>query len=111
MLNRATGITRKDFFLTAEEKEEGEKLTEMEDAVTAVRDVYISKNHQNAMAMDSDDDCTVESQLTKGGVAPPENLEDTSDPPTAPLMTMYRHLRMRLVSQRLSYMLLTNQKK
>ena len=69
----------KIIFLTAEEKREGEKLIEIEDALTAARYVYISKDQQNAMTMDSDDDYTIWSKLTKGDAAPPEDLEDTSD--------------------------------
>ena len=48
----------------------------MEDEVNAEQDVFISKDHQRAMAMDNDDDISTETRLTKGDLAPPPAATD-----------------------------------
>ena len=60
--------TRK--FLSADEKEELDRLDEMEDAALAEVDVFVSKDQQKAMALD-EDDISEETRLTKGDKTPP----------------------------------------
>ena len=52
-------------FLTAEEKEEGEKLDDLEMKITAQRDKHISNDQQNALTLDGDTVASEESRLTK----------------------------------------------
>ena len=59
--------TRK--FLSAQEKMEVDRLEDMEGEVNAVPIAFISKDHQQALAMD-DDEVSVETRLTKGDAAP-----------------------------------------
>ena len=58
--------------MTAEEKEEHEKLETLENEMTATREIFISKDQQRALAQDGDTVFSVESRLTKGDVAPPQ---------------------------------------
>ena len=60
--------TRK--FLSADEKEELDRLDEMEDAALAEVEVFVSKDQQKAMALD-EDDISEETRLTKGDKTPP----------------------------------------
>ena len=59
--------TRK--FLSAQEKMEVDRLDDMEEEVNAVPVAFISKDHQQALAMD-EDEVSVETRLTKGDAAP-----------------------------------------
>ena len=61
----------KRIFLTAEEKDETEKLDNLESELTAQREIFISKDQQRAMAQDGGTIMSEESRLTKGDVAPP----------------------------------------
>ena len=70
-------ITRN--FLTAEEKEESEKLNNMEEKIMSARDVQISKEQQTVMATDNDNDATIESNLTKDDAEPTDADDDDSD--------------------------------
>ena len=56
-------------FLSAQEKMEIDRLDDMEEEVNAVQVQYISKDHQQALAMDGDE-VSVETRLTKGDAAP-----------------------------------------
>ena len=49
----------------------------MEDMMTATKVVFISKDHQQAMGMD-DDECSVESRLTKVDATPEVAQEEVS---------------------------------
>ena len=62
-----TFATRK--FLSAQEKIETDRLEDMDGEVNAVPVAYISKDHQQALAMDFDE-VSVETRLTKGDAAP-----------------------------------------
>ena len=62
-----TFSTRK--FLSAQEKMEIDRLEDMDEEVNAVPIAYISKEHQQALAMDNDE-VSVETRLTKGDAAP-----------------------------------------
>ena len=70
-------------FLSAQEQMEVDRLEDMEAEVNAEPTVFISKDHQRAMALDTDE-VSVETRLTKGNAAPPpaihiaENDEDHS---------------------------------
>ena len=68
--------TRK--FLASEKKEDLARLGHMEDTMNAKKFAFISKDHQEAKGMD-DDECSVESRLTKAD-ATPDNVanEDVS---------------------------------
>ena len=59
--------TRK--FLSAQEKMEMDRLDDLEEEVNAVPMQFISKDHQQALAMDNDE-VSVETRLTKGNAAP-----------------------------------------
>ena len=63
-------------FLSSDERIERERLDLMEDEVNAEREVFISKDHQRALAMDEDDEISVETRLTKGDAAPPAATTD-----------------------------------
>ena len=66
-------------FLSAEEKIEFDKLELMEDEINAEPEIFISKDHQRALALD-DDDFSAETRLTKGDAAPPPaTADDLSD--------------------------------
>ena len=65
--------TRK--FLSSDEKEENDRLNFMEDNANAEVQVYISKDQQIALAMDTDD-ISVETRLTKNDAAPPPTKSD-----------------------------------
>ena len=58
-------------FLTADEKMEAKKLDVLEDMVTATKPVFISKDHQRALAMNAADDASMDSKLTKGDQSAP----------------------------------------
>ena len=70
-------------FLSAQEQMEVDRLDDMEAEVNAEPTAFISKDHQRAMALDTDE-VSVETRLTKGDAAPPpaihiaENDEDQS---------------------------------
>ena len=70
-------------FLSAQEKMEADRLDDMEAEVNAEPTAFISKDHQRAMALDTDE-VSIETRLTKGDAAPPpaihidENEEDQS---------------------------------
>ena len=68
---RSTLELQKRTFLTAYEKEENDKLDEMAENIGAQREIFISKDQQVAMAMEGDDEASIESKLTKGDAAPP----------------------------------------
>ena len=57
-------------FISAHEKMEVDRLDEMEMEVNAEAHVFISKDHQQAMAPDTDE-ISVETRLTKGDAPPP----------------------------------------
>ena len=57
-------------FLSSDEKEEIDRLDDMENMAIAEVEVFVSKDQQKAMAMD-DDDISEETRLTKGDRAPP----------------------------------------
>jgi hypothetical protein len=65
--------TRK--FLSAQEKLEVDRLDDLEDEANAEPVVYISKDHQRALALDTDE-VSVETRVTKGDAAPPPALLD-----------------------------------
>jgi len=67
-------------FLSSDERIERENLDLMEDEVNAEPEVFISKDHQRALAMDDDDEVSIETRLTKGDAAPPAaSNDDLSD--------------------------------
>ena len=61
-------------FLTLEEKDEQDKFEDMEDMVNATKEVFISENHQKALAMEGDNVQSVTTQLTKDDAAPPSSV-------------------------------------
>ena len=65
-------------FLTAQEKMEIDRLDEMEMEINAEPQGFISKDHQRAMAMDTDD-VSIETRLTKGNAAPPPAINDADN--------------------------------
>ena len=66
-------------FLSPDEKEERDRLNTMEDHANAEIQIFISKDQQIALAMDTDD-VSVETRLTKGDAAPPPvPTDDVSD--------------------------------
>ena len=64
---------------TVEKKVENDRLDDLENEMNAEREIFISKEHQIAMALD-DDIISVETRLTKGDAQPPpvKNNTDTS---------------------------------
>ena len=66
-------------FQTVDEKVENDRLDNLENEMNAEREIFISKEHQIAMALD-DDIISVETRLTKGDAQPPpvKNNTDTS---------------------------------
>ena len=71
-------LGRKNLLNCAGGKEK-DKLDDMEANLTADREVYISKDQQIAMAMDGNDDGSIESRLTKGDKAPPSAKKATDE--------------------------------
>ena len=70
---------KKRKFLTVAEADEMDKLDNLEN-LNANKKVYISKEHQQVMAAEGDDDLSVESRLTKGDQIPTvADDEDNSD--------------------------------
>ena len=57
-------------FQTREEKAENEELDKMENKMNAEQEIFISKDHQLAMALDNDI-ISAETRLTKGDAPPP----------------------------------------
>ena len=70
------GITNLRKFLSSDERVERKRLDLMEDEVNAEQDVFISKDHQRALAMDEDDKISAETRLIKGDEAPPPATTD-----------------------------------
>ena len=64
--------------MSADEKEEMERLDEMEDAALAEVEIFVSKEQQKALALDVDD-ISEETRLTKNDKAPPPITEDISE--------------------------------
>lgn len=58
-------------FLTMEEKLEDKKLDSLETMVTATKPVFISKDHQRALAINENDAASEDSKLTKGDATAP----------------------------------------
>ena len=69
---------KKRFFLSSEEKIEGDRLDDMEDQANAEVAVFISKDHQRALTLDDDTVISDETRLTKGDKAPP-GADDMSE--------------------------------
>ena len=67
-----TLTTRK--FLSAQEKMENDRLDDMEEEANAIPEPFISKDHQQALAID-DDEVSIETRLTKGDEAPTPAIE------------------------------------
>ena len=65
-------------FLSADEKEENQRLEEIEDAALAEVEIFISKEQQKLMATDKDD-ISVETRLTKNDKSPPSVNCDISE--------------------------------
>ena len=67
-------------FLSAQEKMEVDRLDDMEAEVNAEPTAFISKDHQRAMALDTDE-VSIETRLTKGDAAPPPaiNIDEGDD--------------------------------
>ena len=55
--------------MTAEEKEENDKLETMENEITAAREFFISKDQQRTLVQDGDTVASIEPRLTIGYVA------------------------------------------
>ena len=68
---------KKRIFMTQEEKIEFERLDEMEEQMNAEIEIYISKDHQQVLAIDKDE-ISEETRLTKGDAAPPTTIDTTS---------------------------------
>ena len=54
----------------AEEKEEIEKLDELENQITATREIFIPKDQQHTLQLDGNTVISEELRLTQGDVAP-----------------------------------------
>lgn len=67
-------------FQTLEEKVEHDRLDDLENEMNAEQEIFISKEHQMAMALD-DDIISVETRLTKGDAPPPPIANSTDDGP------------------------------
>jgi hypothetical protein len=67
-------------FQTLEEKVEHDRLDDLENEMNAEQEIFISKEHQMAMALD-DDIILVKTRLTKGDAPPPLIANSTDDGP------------------------------
>jgi hypothetical protein len=66
-------------FLTQEEKEEQGKLDDMEDLAIAKYVIFISADHQRAMAMNDDDANTLATDLKNKAPSPIDHTKDKDD--------------------------------